>query len=159
MWAAQLQRYSGKYRCVALDMRGYNDSEKPAGVAQYDLDILADDVRAFVEALGYRTCTIVAHDWGGVVAWSVRSSGPRCLKPPPAHRVCEAAAASGRRVQARGCALPAAAGAAGDCERAAGAPVVAQRLQLPPAPQGWHPGPERCVAGPPNKDADGGPWR
>ena len=74
-WAAQLQRYSTRYRCVAIDMRGFNDSDKPVGVDAYDLDILADDVRAVVEALGYRTCTLVAHDWGGVVAWYATPHG------------------------------------------------------------------------------------
>jgi len=79
VWAQQLQRYSDRYRCVALDMRGYNDSDKPVGVANYDLDILADDVRQVVAALGYRTCTVVAHDWGGVVAWHVAALYPEIL--------------------------------------------------------------------------------
>jgi epoxide hydrolase 4 len=70
VWAEQLRRYGDRYRCVAVDMRGYNDSDKPVGVRAYDMDVLAADVRALVEALGYRTCTLVAHDWGGVVAWS-----------------------------------------------------------------------------------------
>ena len=36
-------------RCVALDMRGYNDSSKPRGIRQYSIDCLTADVKAAVE--------------------------------------------------------------------------------------------------------------
>lgn len=39
------------------------------GVGNYRLDILASDVKAAVAALGHSRCTLVAHDWGGGVAW------------------------------------------------------------------------------------------
>ena len=64
-------------------MRGYNDSDKPAGVAAYDLDILADDVRALVKELGHTSCTLVSHDWGGVVAWYAAASARAQRDPPP----------------------------------------------------------------------------
>lgn len=59
---------------VAVDMRGYNDSEKPPGIASYRLAQLASDIEALVPALGHQKCTLVAHDWGGVVAWVVRGA-------------------------------------------------------------------------------------
>jgi pimeloyl-ACP methyl ester carboxylesterase len=37
---------------VAIDMRGYGDSSKPAGVNNYTMDLLVEDVRALVLALG-----------------------------------------------------------------------------------------------------------
>jgi hypothetical protein len=40
------------------------------GIANYEVDILASDVKAVVSALGHSRCTLVAHDWGGVVAWA-----------------------------------------------------------------------------------------
>lgn len=55
-------------------MRGYNDSERPQGVAAYRLEQLAADVHAAVSALGHKRCTLVAHDWGGSVAWAVRNA-------------------------------------------------------------------------------------
>jgi hypothetical protein len=56
---------------VAVDQRGYNDSDKPPSVSDYRLAQLAADVQAVVKALGHESCTLVAHDWGGLVAWTV----------------------------------------------------------------------------------------
>lgn len=57
---------------VAIDQRGYGDSDKPQGVAPYRLARLADDVADAVKALGHeRAAVLVAHDWGGSVAWAV----------------------------------------------------------------------------------------
>jgi pimeloyl-ACP methyl ester carboxylesterase len=39
------------------------------GVDNYMLDVLASDVKGAVDALGHSSCTLVAHDWGGGVAW------------------------------------------------------------------------------------------
>jgi hypothetical protein len=41
------------------------------GVDQYRLQLLASDVQQAVQALGHSSCTLVAHDWGGLVAWVV----------------------------------------------------------------------------------------
>ena len=57
------------YRAVAPDMRGYNLSGKPQGVASYAIDVLADDIAALVRHLGERRAHIIGHDWGGAVAW------------------------------------------------------------------------------------------
>jgi len=42
-------------RTVAIDMRGYGDSEKPSGVEHYAMDRLVSDVKQVVEALGSYT--------------------------------------------------------------------------------------------------------
>ena len=57
------------FRVLAPDQRGYNLSDKPRRVADYDLDRLADDVIGLIEATGRDRATVVGHDWGGVVAW------------------------------------------------------------------------------------------
>jgi pimeloyl-ACP methyl ester carboxylesterase len=57
------------YRVVAPDQRGYNLSDKPAGVESYQIDRLTADVRDLIHALGRERACIVAHDWGGAVAW------------------------------------------------------------------------------------------
>src|SRR5205823_7879025 len=56
-------------RIIAPDQRGYNLSDKPAGIAAYRLDTLADDVLGVADALGHRRFAVVGHDWGGVVVW------------------------------------------------------------------------------------------
>ena len=39
-------------RVVALDMRGYGESDKPRGISQYTQDELAEDIRQLIEGLG-----------------------------------------------------------------------------------------------------------
>jgi pimeloyl-ACP methyl ester carboxylesterase len=57
------------FRVVAPDMRGYNLSSKPAGVAAYDVDPLAQDVRDLIAERGGERAFLAGHDWGAVVAW------------------------------------------------------------------------------------------
>src|SRR5262245_1987713 len=57
------------YRVVAPDQRGYNTSDKPPRVADYSIDRLADDAATVIAALGVDKARVVAHDWGGAVAW------------------------------------------------------------------------------------------
>ena len=80
MWKDQLVEFGQDHQAVALDMRGYNLSSKPEGVAAYQMDLLIEDFRALAEHLGHRTFTLVSHDWGGVVAWSFAMRHPDWLK-------------------------------------------------------------------------------
>lgn len=64
------------FRVIVPDMRGYNLSEAPHRLADYHLDLLADDVTALASALGHDRFDLVAHDWGGVVAWWVAVRAP-----------------------------------------------------------------------------------
>jgi pimeloyl-ACP methyl ester carboxylesterase/2-polyprenyl-6-methoxyphenol hydroxylase-like FAD-dependent oxidoreductase len=57
------------FRVVAPDMRGYNLSAKPAGVAAYSGKHLTADVANLIRRLGAERATVVGHDWGGAVAW------------------------------------------------------------------------------------------
>src|SRR5215211_7113961 len=69
-WRRQLPALADAgFHAVAADMRGYDLSDKPGGVAAYRGDALAGDVRGLVEALGYECAHIVGHDWGAAVAW------------------------------------------------------------------------------------------
>ncbi|KAG2438402.1 hypothetical protein HYH02_010857 [Chlamydomonas schloesseri] len=75
-WRDQLAHLKDRYEVVALDMRGYNKSSKPAGIAAYDMDKLTSDVAAVVAALGRSRVTLVSHDWGGAIAWAVAGRYP-----------------------------------------------------------------------------------
>jgi pimeloyl-ACP methyl ester carboxylesterase len=49
------------------DMRGFGDSDKPAGVEGYDAAALAEEFRALTHDIGFgggRAITLVGHDWG-----------------------------------------------------------------------------------------------
>jgi len=69
-WRHQIKEFSKDYWCVALDMRGYGDSDKPEGVSPYKVDNLTEDIRAVIQGLGREKCTLVCHDWGAVVGWN-----------------------------------------------------------------------------------------
>ncbi|XP_058066517.1 epoxide hydrolase 4-like [Anopheles bellator] len=70
-WRHQLKEFSKDYWVVALDMRGYGDTEKPEYRYAYRIDNLTEDIRCLVRALapGRPKFTLVAHDWGAVVGW------------------------------------------------------------------------------------------
>ena len=53
----------------AQHTRGYGDTDRPAESKEYTFQHLTQDVAALIPALGYSSCVLVAHDWGGVVAW------------------------------------------------------------------------------------------
>jgi len=64
------------FRVLVPDQRGYNLSDRPEGRGAYDLDTLAKDVIGLSDALGYDRCSLVGHDWGGLVAWWTASLYP-----------------------------------------------------------------------------------
>uniref|UniRef100_A0A1I7UJV3 AB hydrolase-1 domain-containing protein n=1 Tax=Caenorhabditis tropicalis TaxID=1561998 RepID=A0A1I7UJV3_9PELO len=68
------------FRCVAIDQRGYNLSDKPKPVESYAITELTGDVRDVIETLGYKKAIIVAHDWGGIVAWQFAESYPEMVE-------------------------------------------------------------------------------
>jgi epoxide hydrolase 4 len=57
------------YRVIAPNQRGYGKSDKPSGVANYDLEHLANDILAIADSESAATFSLVGHDWGGIVAW------------------------------------------------------------------------------------------
>jgi pimeloyl-ACP methyl ester carboxylesterase len=67
------------FRVVAPDMRGYNLSSRPAGVAPYAADQLAGDVRGLIRERGAESAVLVGHDWGGTVAWTTAMNHPEVV--------------------------------------------------------------------------------
>ena len=57
------------YRVWAPNMRGYGATDRPTAKKDYRLRNLAADVGALIDASGASKVTLIAHDWGAVVAW------------------------------------------------------------------------------------------
>ena len=57
------------YRVWAPNQRGYGGSSRPEGVEQYSADRIVADAAALFDASGATKLTLVAHDWGGAIAW------------------------------------------------------------------------------------------
>jgi pimeloyl-ACP methyl ester carboxylesterase len=69
-WRRQIPALAAAGRRVVVpDLRGYNLSGKPTGIRAYGLDPLTDDLRGLLADLGPEPIDVVAHDWGGAVAW------------------------------------------------------------------------------------------
>ncbi len=90
-WRHQIPAMAERFRVVAPDMRGYNQTEKPVGVGNYRLSVLMQDIRGLIDSLGESSAVVVAHDWGGGVAWPFAAHYPRMVDrliilncPPPA---------------------------------------------------------------------------
>jgi len=78
-WRRQMEGLADKFQVVAIDQRGYNLSDKPAGVENYDVRLLVGDVIAVIKQLGQQKAIIVGHDWGGVVAWQLAINVPEVV--------------------------------------------------------------------------------
>src|SRR5260370_16555311 len=72
-------------------MRGFNLGDKPAGIKNYRIDLLVEDVLGLIKYFGKEKAAIVAHDWGAGVAWALAHRHPEAVSklvamqvPPPA---------------------------------------------------------------------------
>ncbi len=79
-WRDQMEALSANYQCVAIDQRGYNLSDKPKGVDNYDMRLLVGDVIAVIKHLGRDRAIVVGHDWGGAVAWTLATMAPNYVE-------------------------------------------------------------------------------
>ena len=79
-WRQQLPALSQDCQTVAIDLRGYNLSDKPEGSENYQMKALISDVHAVLRHFGQRSATIVGHDWGGAIAWATAIYLPRLVE-------------------------------------------------------------------------------
>ena len=80
-WRQQIQPLADSgFRVWAPDLRGYNLSDKPTGIAAYRLDELANDVVGLIDAAGVENCYLAGHDWGAAVAWWVALRYPERVR-------------------------------------------------------------------------------
>jgi pimeloyl-ACP methyl ester carboxylesterase len=76
-WRRQIPALTAAgYRVIVPDQRGYNLSDKPKGIAAYDVEVLARDVIGLLDHFGIQKVRLVGHDWGAVVAWTVAIQFP-----------------------------------------------------------------------------------
>lgn len=82
VWDGLLEHFArpdqGGYRCVAPNLRGYEHSSAPADVGAYRAKHLVQDIAALaaLESPGQPLACLVAHDWGGAVAWNLANQLP-----------------------------------------------------------------------------------
>lgn len=76
-WRAQIDHFvSLGYRVIIPDQRGYNLSDKPAGIVNYSIDLLAGDIIGLLDKVAASKAFIVGHDVGGAVTWYLLARYP-----------------------------------------------------------------------------------
>ena len=76
----QLAEFGRDHLAIAVDLRGYNLSSKPAKLDQYGPWPAAQDIRQLVDSLGYERFVLVGHDWGAAAAWTFALHEPDLLE-------------------------------------------------------------------------------
>ena len=80
-WNKQLELFGHTYQAVAVDMRGYNLSEKPKKLEDYAISKLVADIKGVLEKVSPgKPAILVAHDWGGALAWVFATQHPEMLE-------------------------------------------------------------------------------
>ncbi len=79
-WRHQIPEFAKDHKVVAIDLRGYNDSDKPKAQSAYVMSEFVKDVKGVIEGLGYDRCILVGHDWGGAIAWSFAYAYPELVE-------------------------------------------------------------------------------
>ncbi len=79
-WRHQIPEFAKDYKVVALDLRGYNESDKPQQKSAYIMSEFIKDVEGVIKGLGYDRCVLVGHDWGGAIAWCFAYAHPEMLE-------------------------------------------------------------------------------
>lgn len=78
-WRDQMAALAPNYRVVALDLRGYNLSDKPKGIENYDMRLLMGDIAAVIKDAGQQKAIVIGHDWGGMISWQFAMYYPRMV--------------------------------------------------------------------------------
>ena len=84
VWDALLEHFAqpahGGYRCIAPNLRGFEKSSQPVDVKAYRAKALVQDVTALIAIEGAPLECLVAHDWGGAVAWNLANQLPHLTR-------------------------------------------------------------------------------
>lgn len=84
-WRHQVKALSAQgFRVIAPDLRGYGQTDAPKQISSYTIVELVKDLTDLLDALGEKTCVIVGHDFGAVLAWNA------CLLQPERFRAVAA---------------------------------------------------------------------
>jgi len=72
---------SAGYRVIAVDQRGFGDSDAPDGRVHYGVELLLEDAAALLLATGtHEPAHVLGHDWGAVITWCFAMARPELLR-------------------------------------------------------------------------------
>jgi pimeloyl-ACP methyl ester carboxylesterase len=79
-WDGVMQALAPHARCLAPNLRGFEKSSSPAEVEAYRARHLMQDIEALIAHSGGPVDLLVAHDWGGALAWNLAAMRPELMK-------------------------------------------------------------------------------
>ena len=85
-YAFQLADYAKHFTCISLDPRGAGETDKPEGV--YSTELLADDVAAFMEAMGIQQAHVSGLSLGAAIGMWLAAKYPDRVKSLSLHSAC-----------------------------------------------------------------------
>lgn len=80
VWDGVMERLEGEAAMLAPNLRGFECSSAPGDVAAYRARHLVQDLATLIEAFGAPIDVLVAHDWGGALAWVLAAQRPELLR-------------------------------------------------------------------------------
>ena len=80
VWDEVMRALADRFRCIAPNLRGYEQSSKPEAVDAYRAKHLVQDIAALIGQCGAPVAALVAHDWGGAVAWNLAVQQPGLIE-------------------------------------------------------------------------------
>ncbi|XYJ23027.1 alpha/beta fold hydrolase [Bacillus velezensis] len=75
-WRYVIPTLAASHRVIAVDLRGYGDSEKPSGINGYDNKTMAGDIQGLMRRLHIQKALIAGHDRGARVARRLALDAP-----------------------------------------------------------------------------------
>lgn len=84
VWDDLLAHFGDRYRCVAPNLRGYPGSYAPDEVKAYRANVVLADLIGLIQqeaaTLDTPAAAVIAHDWGGALAWGLAAVAPQCMQ-------------------------------------------------------------------------------
>ncbi|XP_063909712.1 epoxide hydrolase 4-like [Zophobas morio] len=78
-WRYQIPVLSEHFRVVALDLKGFGDSDKPSSRKTYKIDMILEELHQLIISLGVSSCIVVGHDIGALLGWYLAHQYPQVV--------------------------------------------------------------------------------
>ncbi|MEM7064791.1 MAG: alpha/beta hydrolase [Cyanobacteria bacterium P01_B01_bin.77] len=77
-WRHQIEPIANAgFKVVAIDVRGYGNSDKPHTIDAYDMVELTTDIVGLIDAFGAEKAILIGHDWGAPICWNTAALYPQ----------------------------------------------------------------------------------
>jgi pimeloyl-ACP methyl ester carboxylesterase len=77
LWRNQIPVLAGAgYQVIAPDLRGFGETDAPAGKGSYTMDIIVRDITSLMDVLGIEKACVAGHDWGAIAGWYLAIGHP-----------------------------------------------------------------------------------